>query len=312
MNKRLPPVAAFALLATALFSAPPAATIRFAALPIIDSVPLYVAEQEGLFEAAGIRVEFIPVGAAPERDQLLAAGQADAAIDESQAVILFNRDSVRLKAVRYALRPTAASPHFFVLAGRDSGIRNARDLRGVEIGVSQGTVIEYVTERLLESEGLEEADIRTIPVPRMSDRMALLASGQLKAATMPDPLASLSMQQGARVILDDSKHPEYGYSIISFRKVYIDANPQAVKAFLAVLEKATLLVNASPAKYAKILSDRQLVPPALAGTFRMPLFPTAGVPSRAEFDDAGAWLREKGLFSGEVTWDSSVDSSYLP
>ncbi len=147
------------------------AAIRFAALPIIDMVPLYVAEKEGLFAAAGLRVEFIPVGAAPERDQLLAAGKADGAINETQAVILFNRDRITMKTVRWALRPAPGSPHFFVLAAKGSGVSGPSGLKGVEIGVSQGTVIEYVTERLLQAAGLMRADIRTIPVPRMSDQI---------------------------------------------------------------------------------------------------------------------------------------------
>jgi len=287
-------------------------TLRFAALPIIDSVPLYVAEEEGLFAAAGVKVEFLEVGASPERDQLLAAGQADGAINEIQAVILFNREGVRLKALRYALRPGPGSPHFFILAAGSSGIKDAQGLAGVEIGVAQGTITEYVTERLLKAEGLTGAEIRTIPVMRISDRMALLASGRLKAGTMPDPLASLSRQQGARLILDDSRHPEYGYSVVSFRRAFIEAHPEALRSFFAALEKATLMVNADPGRYGRILSDRKIVPPALAGGFRMPRFPTAGVPTRAEFEDAGAWLKEKGLFTGEASWASSVDPSFLP
>jgi NitT/TauT family transport system substrate-binding protein len=293
-------------------TAPATTTIRFAALPIIDMVPLYVAEREGLFAAAGLKVDFIPVGAAPERDQLLAAGKADGAVNETQAVILFNRDKVTMRSVRWALRPAAGSPHFFVLASKGSGIKGAAGLKGVEIGVSQGTVIEYVTERLLEAAGLARADIKTIPVPKMSDRMALLASGQVKAATMPDPLATLALNQGAVVAVDDSAHPEYGTSVISFRKDFLDANPAAIKAFLAAIEKATALVNASPAKYASILAERQLVPPAIAGSFRLPLFPSAGVPSKAEFEDALAWLKEKAMVTKDVSWADSVDPGFLP
>ena len=51
-------------------------TLKIAVLPIIDTLPMYVAEAEGLFAKHGVTVEFIPVASAPERDQLLAAGQA--------------------------------------------------------------------------------------------------------------------------------------------------------------------------------------------------------------------------------------------
>lgn len=286
--------------------------LRFAALPIVDMVPLYVAEKEGLFAKRGLAVEFIPVGAAPERDQLLAAGRADAAVDEVQAVINFNRDKPQMKIVRWALRPTAASPHFFILAAKGSGITNAADLKGVEIGVSQGTIIEYVTERLLQSAGLKGAEIKTLNVPRMPDRMSLLASGQLKAAVMPEPLASIARSQGALVVLDDSRHPEFGSSVISFRDDWMTAHPAALRAFLAAVEEATSLVDANPEKYASILVERRIIPPTMASSFKMPVFPKAGVPAKAEFEDALAWLKEKGLLAKDLAWADSVDGSWLP
>ena len=286
--------------------------LRFAALPIVDMVPLYVAEKDGLFAKEGVDVEFVPVGAAPERDQLLAAGRADAAVDEIQAVINFNRDKPQMKVVRWALRPTPASPHFFILAAKNSGIVDAKGLAGIEIGVSQGTIIEYVTERLLQAAGLGPSDIKTLNVPKMPDRMALLSSGRLKAAVMPDPLASLARSQGALVVLNDADHPEFGSSVISFRDEWISSHPAALRGFLAAVEKATASVNADPAKYAGILVERQIVPPAIASSFRMPVFPKAGVPSKAEFDDALAWLKEKGLIAKDLVWAESVDASFLP
>jgi len=62
------------------------------------------------------------VGAAPEREQLISASQADGEINETASVMLFNRESTQLQIVRYALRPTADSPHFYILTSAKSGI----------------------------------------------------------------------------------------------------------------------------------------------------------------------------------------------
>lgn len=287
-------------------------TLKIAVLPIIDTLPMYVAEQEGLFAKHGVKVEFVPVSSAPERDQLLAAGQADGTINETLAVMLFNKETVQMQAVRYALRPMEGYGHFFILASAQSGITDAQGLKGVEIGVSQGTVIEYVTERLLQAEGLTKDEIKTIAVPKIPDRMALLASGELKAGVLPDPLASLAISQGAVKALDDSMHPEYGFSVISFRKQVIDSNPAAVKAFLAAIEEAGGLINRDASKYTSLLSDKGLVPPPLLGTFQVPPFPAAGVPTEAEWNDALAWAKEKGMLTVDVSYTDSVNASLLP
>jgi NitT/TauT family transport system substrate-binding protein len=287
-------------------------TLKMAVLPIIDTLPMYVAQQEGLFAKQGVSVEFIPVASAPERDQLLAVGGADGTINETLAVMLFNKESVQMQVVRYALRPTEGNGHFFIVASGQSAISSVEGLKGIEIGVSQGTVIEYVTERLLQADGFSSDEIKTIAVPKIPDRMALLASGKLKAGVMPDPLASLVVSQGGVIVADDSSHPEYGFSVISFRKSVIDTNFEAIQGFLAALEEATALVNADPAKYKNVLSEQKLVPPPLIESYKAPVFPTAGVPTEAEWIDALNWLKEKGILMTDVSYGDSVNPSLLP
>src|SRR6266498_5687872 len=249
---------------------PTPATLKIAVLPIIDTLPMYVAQQEGLFAKHYVNVEFVPVASAPECDQLLAAGGADGTINETLAVMLFNKEKTQMQVVRYALRPTEGKGHFFILASAKSGISSVDALKGVEIGVSQGTVIEYVTDRLLQANGFTSDEIKTIAVPKIPDRMALLASGKLKAGVMPDPLAALVVSQGGVIVTDDSKHPEYGFSVISFRKDVIDVNPDSIKAFLAAVEDATKSVNADPAKYKNVLSEQKIVPAPLLDTYNAP------------------------------------------
>jgi NitT/TauT family transport system substrate-binding protein len=313
MNKKL--VITFLSLTILLAACAPQATtgtLKIAVLPIIDTLPMYIAQQEGLFTKHGVNVELIPVASAPQRDQLIAAGGADGTINETLAVMLFNKENVQMQVLRYALRPTATNGHFFILASARSGISSIDALKGVEIGVSQGTVIEYVTERLLQADGFTSDEIKTVAVPKIPDRMALLASGELQAGVMPDPLASLVVSQGGVIVTDDSNHPEYGFSVISFRKDVIDSNPDAIKGFLAAIEEATILLNAEPAKYKNVLSEQKLVPPPLLEAYQVPVFPTAGVPTAEEWNDALNWLKEKGILTTNVSYEDSVNASFLP
>jgi len=286
--------------------------LKIAVLPIIDTLPLYVAQQQEFFSNHGVSVELVPVASAPERVQLMAAGQVDGTINETLAVMQFNKESVQVQAVRYALRPAEGYGHFFILASEQSGITTPDGLKNVEIGVSQGTVIEYVTERLLEDEGLSNDEIVTIPVPKIPDRMSLLASGELSAGTLPDPLGALAVQSGAVIVMDDSAHPEYGFSIYSFRKAVIDEHPEAIRGFLAAIDEAVALINADPTKYTNILSEAKIVPAPLLEAYKVPPFPAAGVPTEAEWNNALSWAKEKGMLNVDVSYADSVTSSFLP
>lgn len=273
---------------------------------------MYVAEQEGLFKQHNIALEVIPAGSAPKRDELINAGQADGMINEVMSTIFYNREETLVQVVRYARTATTDSPVFFILASGKSGITNVEQLKGVELGVSQGTVIEYLTDRILQAEGFTKEEINTIAVPDIGQRMALLGSGELSAAMLPDPLASLVQQQGAKLVIDDSSHPEYSHSTVSFRQVFIDENPAAVRAFLAAWEEAVKLINADPQKYADLMVERELVPPPLVGQFQVPQFVHAGVPTQAQWDDAIDWVSEKGLDAGQATYENSINDEFLP
>ncbi len=286
--------------------------LKIAVLPVLDALPMYVAQQAGLFEAHGVTVEFVPVPSAPERDQVVSSGQADGMINEAVSTLFYNRESTRLQIVRYARTATADTPLFRILSPASSGISGPEGLKGVEIGVSQGTVIEYLTERLLEQEGFGPQEIKTVAVPKIDVRMSLLASGELKAAMLPEPLSSLAELQGAVVVLDDTRHPEYSFSTISFRQEVIDAHPEAIRGFLAAVEEATQQINAAPTDWSGLMAEQNLVPPPVLDSFQVPQFPAAGVPTEAQWADALAWAKSKGLIDVEVAYNTSVNPDFLP
>ena len=291
---------------------PEAVTLKMAILPIMDALPMYVAQEQGYFAEENITVEFVPVTAAPDRDQLIKAGQADGMINEVVSVIFYNETETEVIIVRFARHAMPDYPHFYILASGQSGITSLEDLKGQEIGISEGTVIEYTTDRLLERSGFTPDEINTVAVPRIPDRLALLGSGELAAGNMPDPLAALVVQQGGRIIIDDSSYPEYGHSVITFRKEVVDANPEAIRGFLRAIEKAVNDINSNKSQWTSLLSDKQLVPAPILENYVVPDYPTASVPSPAQWDDALEWAKSNGYVAGDVAYQVAVDASFLP
>ncbi len=287
-------------------------TLRIAVLPIVDNLPMVVAQREGLFAKYGVQVEFIPVASAAERDQVITAGQADGMINEIISTLLYNKDSIQVQIVRFARFATPDSAQYHLVVSASSGINEVNQLKGVPIGVSQGTIIEYITDRLLEREGFQPQEIQKLAVPKIPDRLALLSSGELKAATLPDPFSYLAVQQGGRFLLQDSKYPEYGHSTYAFRKAVIDQKPQAVRAFLAAIEEAVMRINLSPAQYASLLVDEKLIPAPLAGSYQTPPFPPKSIPDERLWNDVLAWATTKGIVTTSVSYTDSVSAAFLP
>ena len=287
-------------------------TLKIGLLPVLEALPLFVADSQGYFKNEGITVEFVPVASAAERDQLMQAGQIEGMINDLVSTVLYHKDTQKISVVRFARTATPDSAQYSIYATKDSGFKTAADLKGVEIGISEGTVIAYVTDRLLKLEGLATGDIKTIPVVKIADRMQLLDQGKIKAATLPDPYSSLAAQGGAILIADDSKHNEIGNSVLSFSTATIKAKPNTVKKFLSALEKAIDDVNATPTKFENVLSDKKLIPTPLVGKYKLPKFPKASVPTEAQFADVQDWMKGKGLLVNTLTYEKLVDATLLP
>jgi NitT/TauT family transport system substrate-binding protein len=300
------------LLIPACNSAAKPGKLKVAVLPILDSLPLYVAQQEGYFQKNGVEVELISVASAPERDQLMQSGQIDGMLNEVVSTILYNRDETRVVILRFARTVFPQTPMFRILAAKDSGIQSPADLMGVPIGISQGTVIEYTTDRILNKAGLADQDVKKESVPKIPDRMALLSSGKLKAAVLPDPMASLAMQNGAVDVVDDTSYPEISHSVWSFSARTLKENPESVRRFMLALEQAVQSINKDKGKWSDLLTQLKLVPPPLVGKFTVPDYPPASVPDEKQFADAQAWVKAKGLLQKDVQYKDMVDASYLP
>lgn len=285
--------------------------IKIAALPIIDALPLYVAEKQGYFAENNVKVSFISVGSAAERDQLIAAAQADGMINDLIAVALYNKDSVTVQTVRYARLADSKTAMYRVLAAKDSGFSKPADLAGVAIGMSQNTVIDYVTSRLLEKEGLAPEQIKSVAVPKLPDRLALLGSSEIKAATLPEPFGTIAEASGAVRIVDDSQYPEYGYSVISFRKAVIDQHPESIKGFLAAVEKAAQDIDKNPESFRALLGEYKMVPDAVQASYPMPPFKANDVPSEAQWKDVIDWMKSRSLITKDLSYGDSVTAQFL-
>jgi len=289
----------------------PPALMRIGVLPITDVVPFYIAEQQGYFLKQGLNIELVPAGSAAERDQMLLTGQIDGQLNDLVSTVLLNAQGPKIKIARVARIAFKNAPEYWILTPKDSPIKTAQDLKGKEIAISQNSVIEYVTQRLLEREGLTAADIKTTNVPSIPTRLQLVQQNQVAAATLPDPLASLAILQGARIIVDDSKYTEYSMSVISFRTDVLAQRAGEVRKLLVAYDQAITDIRAKPDQFRNTLIERGRVPDQLKDHYQFPPFPDPAIPSKAQWDDVVKWATERGLVKSAVSYESSVDSGFV-
>jgi NitT/TauT family transport system substrate-binding protein len=283
-----------------------------ALLPVLDVLPFHVAEQNGYFDQTGVQVELVPVKSAQERDTLMQTGQVDGMLTDLLSPVLFDQDEAQIQAVRTARRAYADAPVFRLLAAPGSSITSPAQLAGVPIGSAQNTVIEYLTDRMLQKAGLADSEITTQEVSAIPVRFELLINGEIPAATLPDPLASGAIATGATLVVDDSSVPELSQSILAFSTESLETKSESVRRFLRAWEMAVDELNADSAAYDRLLIEVGRVPESIQGTYEMPPFPKASVPTPDQLSDVVEWALENGLIEGDIPYERMVDDSYLP
>ncbi len=288
------------------------AKLKLSLIPVLDTIPVFVAQQNGYFKEVGIEVEGVPVKSPQEQNALVQAGQVDGMLTDLVVITIFNKQSPQVKAVYTARRPFPDAPLFRVLATPNSAIRSPADVKGVPIGISQNTIIEYITRRLLEGAGLKPDEVKVEEVNAITLRFEQLMNGNLMVATLPDPLAQGAVAGGARVVIDDTQRPELSQSVLAFRTEVLKNKPNTVRKFLVAWERAVQELNAHPEKYQGLMIEQGRVPKSIENSYQMPPFPGRGLPSEAEVTDVLNWMRGKGLINRDVPYDEMVDRTFLP
>lgn len=288
----------------------PTARIRIGLLPIIDALPFHVAEQEGYFADEGVEVELVTFTSARDRDIAIQTGAIEGQLADLIATGLLNKESPSVKIVKTTYRALPDFAMISLVAGPKSAIASPEQFRGARVGISHNTIIEYLTDRLLREADLDPGLITKEEVPQIPLRMQMLAQGQLDAATLPEPMATLAVQSGGRVILSDRRSLA-GLSVLEFRSDFLGQQKDAVRRFVRAHERAVEAVNRNPERYRALLADKARLPESVKETFHVPSFPQAQVPSQEDVRQAMDWMVEKKLVPRSLPYSDLVDESFV-
>ncbi len=286
-------------------------SLKMALIPVLDILPFYIAQDKGYFEAEGIEVELVPIKSAQERDALLQAGEADGALTDLQGVAIFDREESQLKVVAKSRKAYPDAPLFRIIAGPGVEINDPADMAGLPVGISQNTIIEYLTDRLLEAWGLPAEQIAIEEVSAIPVRFELLMAGQIPTAMLPDPLGQAAIAAGGSLVVDDTQFSQFSQSVLAFRTDTLVSKPDTVRAFLRAWNKAVSDLNADPNAFRSVLIENTRVPPNVQESYNIPPFPSGEITSEAEWNDVVEWALEKGLLDEAVPYERAVDRSFV-
>ena len=258
-------------------------------MPDTDSIPFIIAAERGYFAEEGVEVELVPFKSAMERDSALQSGNLDGAVSDLLAVIFARSGGFSMHAVSYT------DGNYNLVAGGNAGISAAADLRGKDIAISRNTIIEYVTDEILSVNGMKEQDVSKVVIPQIPVRLEMLQSGNLAAAVLPEPMASVAVASGSRYVTGSG---DLGINpgVIVFTDSSINEKAQSIRAMYRAYNKAVKYLNDTPrAEYIDLVMEKSGFPASARDALELKPYRSPGLPAEKDVEEAVHWVKSKDL-----------------
>lgn len=273
-------------------------------MPDTDSIPFIIAAERGYFAEEGVEVELVPFKSAMERDAALQSGNLDGAVSDLLAVIFARSGGFSLHATSYT------DGNYNLIAGGNAGISSSADLHGKEIAISRNTIIEYVTDEILAVNGMGEQDVSKVVIPQIPVRLEMLQSGNLAAAVLPEPMASVAVASGSRYVTGSG---DLGINpgVIVFSDASIQEKAASVRAMYRAYNKAVEYLNHTPrAEYIDLVMEKSGFPAPARDALELKPYRPAGLPAEKDVEEAVHWVKSKDL-AGDYRYDDLVSKLLL-
>ena len=267
-----------------------------------DILPLWVAENEGLLEEAGLDVTIEVFPSALEQIAAISAGQIDGMMTDMVVPLNLIDGGVPVRAA-WAMQSAPAG----IVASADSGITQVSQLAGVKTGNSSGTILEYIYDRALTDAGVPADQIVTEEVKKLDVRLSLLMSGQVDAAVLPWTLFGAAVGGGGVPVLGPEQAQPYSQTVLEFSEAFLAQ--EGAEATVDELRKqwnaGVAIVNADPNAQRELLGVKTDLGERLAN-YPVRTYPEAALPDRDKFEDVVEWMVQRGYLDAPIAYEDLV------
>ncbi len=312
-------VLVFVLLAASAVGAAAATTLRISLPPVLEALPIALAEAWGMFDAEGLSVVVEGFGESQDRSTALLTDNLDAIMSDVTSAILADAPSLSLVTVAAAGSTPQPEAHRVVLASYAGfGPSDMESLLGSSdrVGVIEKSDEEYLLDQFFAAHGQPRAwQIRYWYPLSLNQLAGYLSwqSGPPRSGVLPEPYYSYisafiqpSGVQAQMVVLTDFSDLVVLPRVLVFRKDFVNKHRAEVAAFLRVYAAAVERMNVTPRDEIinvgldAVISlffpgaDKTTVQPQTLDAMSIPVFERPAPLPEEIFDSVTEWMHHRG------------------
>lgn len=292
-------------------------TVRIAGVQANLNESAGVALAQGFIEEelakVGYKAEFSAFAqAGPAINEAFASEVIDLAIYADFPGIVAKSNGIDVRIIGI----TNAQQNYGVLVQGDSGITSAKNLEGKKIVTGKGTVIQKVFEQWVKAEGADLGKIEQINA--LADAQTVFSSGEADAIVTAQLGVVLfgSLVPDSKAIYSTATNPDNAavFTVTGGGK-YIDANPEAAKAFLRALHRAYVFAGENPDAVYENLATDQVPAAAIKATYGYDTTfayfnPEITEEVKARIQSTADFLYDQKLIAEKADLNALIDTSF--
>lgn len=209
--------------------------IRIGWQPTGNGGRYFVAQAQDLFKKAGLEVESVKFTAAPPMYAAFQSNSIDVGFWGTPPAVGGLAQGVPVKII---LLENDASRSEGLVARKESGIKELKDLKGKRVATMRGTSADYALGKALKKAGLTEKDVQVIDI-NVAQVMPAWEKGDIDAALYWEPWLGQMRKSGGTQIVNDADVGADGGIVWVARTEFIKENPEAIQRLLKAIDMAT-------------------------------------------------------------------------
>lgn len=256
-------------------------TLRIAYLPFQYSAQVLFAQKMGFFTKVGIAAELQQIAYGSAVATAVASGAVDIGIATVATLAQARHRNVPFVIVAgAALYSASEPPKAFLMVGKQTPIRNGKDMNGKTVGTpGLATMGEYGVRAWVDAHGGDSSTLKFVEMP-FSQMASAFAAGRIDAAEIGEPFLS-DARKVARPLtstMDAVLGSQYIITGWFAMNPWAAAHADLVARFASVMRESAAWAEKNPAKCVEIITqtfgqEPSSLSPASLATFAQSMTP---------------------------------------
>lgn len=265
------------------------AALHVAVMPVQDCLPVFLAQEEGLFEKAGLDVRLTEYNSLMDCDTALTKHHVELSYSDLARTILWNHtDTIPV----VWLRQMPGS--MMLVTAKDKRVRTIAQLKERMVALDRHSTADYWSDEILLQTNMDR-DI--IYRPQFNDvilRTQMLLTGLVDAALLPYPYGPWAETEGNRCLWESPERSIQWAVFNTLPAIQQDTiRTRQMNTFFDTYNQAVDRLNDQPSLARSIMARHCQVPEAALDSMPQPSFRHLDEPNSQQEEKARQWLQKR-------------------